>query len=106
MLWQIRSRKETIYKNLKYRKIGENNYAVNVDEKKIGTVYKADAVVNNFRRHFLDGTKTVDRWFAKTNADEILGPRPPYSEGFTTRREATIELFETAFGVRRDPKSY
>jgi hypothetical protein len=102
----IKTKTQPIIKDLVFRKIGKEMYSVLVDKKEIGTVYKGDAQVNNFRRHFLDGTKIVERWFAKTTEGVRLGENPPYEEGCATRREATIELFEHAFGVRRDPKSY
>ena len=102
----IKSAKGTINKNLVYRKIGERTYSVIVDEKEIGTVYKGNAQVMYFRRGFLEGSMIVERWFAKTTEGFRLGPNAPYSEGCTSRREATIILFEHAFKVRRDPKSY
>lgn len=106
MLVTIKSAKGTINRDLVYRKIGNRRYAVVVDEKAIGCVYRADGRIKKFRNHRLVGTQTVDRWFAETTGGVRLGPADPYDEGNATRAEATVELFETFFGVRRDPKSW
>ena len=87
---------------LKRERKGESRYKVVVDGKtEIGEVYKADGVVNHFRRHLLEGTKTVDRWFAKTNDGKILGPRAPYEEGFSTRQEALLELMYEVLKLKK-----
>lgn len=102
----IKSKNGEIKKSLVYRQIGEKTYSVLVDDILIGTVYKGDAQVKYYRRNLLEGTQIVERWFAKTSQGIRLGPKPPYDEGCQTRREATIDLIEHAFKVRRDPKSY
>lgn len=106
MLVTIKTRTAKIEKNLTYRKCGKCSYAVHVEEQNIGTVYKADGRIKTVRHHRIVGNHITDRWFAQTVQDERLGRSFPYDEGYSSRREATIELFEVFFGVVRDPQHF
>lgn len=102
----IKGKNGLVSKKLIYRKTGANFYAVILCDKEIGMVYKADGQVKKFHNHRLNGSKFVDRWFAKTPEGVRLGPKSPYDEGFASRREATIELIEAILRVRRDSRMY
>jgi hypothetical protein len=106
MQFQVQTKDGVVMRRLVLKNEGASRYKVVVDGgTEIGEVYKADGVVNHFRRHFLEGTKTVDRWFAKTSAGKLLGPRPPYEEGFSTRQEAVIDLMREVLKLKKlDPQ--
>jgi len=80
----------------------KTSYAVKVGDTQIGTVRRADGQIKKFRRNLLDGTETVDRWFARTAAGKELGQKSPYDEGFATRIEAATELLEEVLKIRRE----
>ena len=102
MQFQVQTKDGVVTRYIVLKNEGASRYKVVVDGgTEIGEVYKADGVVNHFRRHFLEGTKTVDRWFAKTPAGKLLGPRPPYEEGFSTRGEALLDLMREVLKIKK-----
>jgi hypothetical protein len=88
-----------------YRRTEEpQKYRVFLGVRHIGEVYCRDGRVDHVKRGLIFGTKEVPRWFAAAPNGDVIGEVFPYTEGFATRREATIELIEKVFEVRRDPR--
>lgn len=99
---QIKSRNGIKFLDLKLTTTESSKYLVLVDNGEIGKVWKADGRIKKTRNHRLDGTKTVDRWFAENKEGQKLGRKFPYDEGFSTRHEALTELIEDVLKVKRD----
>lgn len=105
MQFQVKTKNGIIRRNLRLIKTETSKYIVIVDDdREIGTVWKSDGQVMKFRRHLLDGTHIVERWFAGTIDGKDLGKKPPYDEGFRTRLEALTELLEETLKLKRDWK--
>jgi hypothetical protein len=105
MQFQVKTKKGIVRRNLRLVKTDQSKYLVIVDDsKEIGSVWKADGQVMKFRNHRLDGTKIVDRWFARTKEGKDLGKKSPYDEGFSTRLDALTELLEVVLKIRRNWK--
>ena len=101
---QIKSRNKIKILDLKLTKTQSGSYQVSVNNKEIGKVWKGEGRIKKFRNQRLDGTKTVDRWFAETKEGRKLGEKFSYDEGFSNRNEALTELIEEVLTVRRDWK--
>lgn len=102
MQFQVKTKQGIVKRNLRLVKSRRHRYIVRVDDQReIGTVWKDWGRVSKFRRHRLDGTHEVDRWFAETSDGLRIGRKSPYDEGFSTRTEAVTELLEEVLKLRR-----